>query len=160
MITPPPIARVIETTVSNEVSKSKCDGTPRHTCMVTSAVSTTHAPVNTPSSTARVRSGSATNEVAHVTASRVSPNESPNVAALRYDNGPSHESPLEISTQRWTTPLVHRSAPTAYATWSTTGRRATLTGGADVRVMTASRPSGPPLSSSSGAIRRSTAGTT
>ena len=63
MITPPPSASVIDTAVSNGVSKLKCDGTPRHACMLISAVSTTQVTRNTPSTSPRA--GSRRNEVAH-----------------------------------------------------------------------------------------------
>ena len=40
-ITPPPRASVVDTAVSNGVAKLKCEGTPRHACMLISTVSTT-----------------------------------------------------------------------------------------------------------------------
>ena len=47
-ITPPPRASVIDTAVSNGVAKLKCEGTPRHACMLISTVSTTQVAMNTP----------------------------------------------------------------------------------------------------------------
>ena len=110
MSTPPPSARVIDTAVSNGVSKLKCDGTPRHACMLISAVSTTLVTTKTPSTSPRARSRR--NEVAHASDATVRPNESPNVAALRSDTGPIHVHPVTSSTATCTRPLTNSTPPT------------------------------------------------
>ena len=115
-ITAPPAASVIDTAVSNGVAKSKCDGTPRHACSVTSAVSPTHATRNAPSTSPRARSRR--NDVAHATDGRVRPKESPNVAALRSDTGPIHVLPVTSSTTTCTSPLTKSAPPTTYASRS------------------------------------------
>lgn len=112
MISPPPAANVIDTMVSKPVSKLKWDGTPRQACMLTSAVSTTLAPVNRPSSNVRTRGRTVRYDVAQATEASVSPNDSPNVAALRSDSGPSHDPPVTTSTPTWTSPLANSTPPT------------------------------------------------
>jgi hypothetical protein len=109
----PPAASVMDTAVSNGVSKLKCDGTPRHACMDTSDVSTTHVTVNAPSRRFRVRGIIGTKWVTHATVASVSPKERPNVAGLRSDTGPVHVPPETISTTRCTSPLRNSSPPTA-----------------------------------------------
>src|SRR4051794_37688670 len=121
-ITAPPAASVIDTAVSNGVAKSKWDGTPRHACRVTSAVSTTHATRKAPSTSLRARSRR--NDVAHATDGSVRPKESPKVAALRSDSGPIHVHPVTSSTTTCANPLVNSTPPTTYANRST-GRPST-----------------------------------
>ena len=109
-ITPPPRASVVDTAVSNGVAKLKCEGTPRHACMLISTVSTTQVAMNTPST--RPRAGRRRYEVAHATEGSVRPNESPNVAALRSDTGPIHVHPVTSRMPTCTRPLTNSTRPT------------------------------------------------
>ncbi len=61
----------------------------------------------------RARAGRRTNETAHATEPSVSPNESPNVAALRSDSGPIHVRPVTSSTPTCTRPETNSAAETA-----------------------------------------------
>jgi hypothetical protein len=111
MITAPPNARLRATIASNAVSTLKCDGTPRHVCIETSAVSNPHAIANAPINLARARSPSLMNDDSHAIVISVRPNEKPNDIGLRHDSGPSHVAPVTIRIARWISPLSINSAP-------------------------------------------------
>src|SRR4029453_8504297 len=111
----PPSASVCAIAASTGVSTLKCDGTPRQAWSETKNVSTTQAAVNKPSKMAPERFLIGGTEPTTVPLIRVKPNERPNVAGLRNDNGPSHVPPLVTSMARWMTPLRISRAPVQYA---------------------------------------------
>src|SRR5437762_825884 len=125
---PPPTASSRATTASNVVSRLKCDGTPRHVCSDTRAVSTTDVMANAARSLQRERSSSRRNDVTQVMVMTVRPNESPNVAGFRHDSGPLQDAPLTIRIARCTSPLAISAAPTVYPARATArSRRQKLT---------------------------------
>lgn len=73
--------------------------------------STTQSAAKTGSRTERSRSPVRRYDVTHVTAIRVTPNESPNVTGLRQETGPSQGPPSTANTTRWTRPDRTRSSP-------------------------------------------------
>ena len=117
--TPPPAASTRVSALSRGVATLKWDGTPRHTCSDTIAVSVTQAVANVASSQVRVRSRSGSSAAIHVTVTSVSPNDSPNVTALRHDTGPSQGPPATAYTARWNSPDANSRAPTRYPARST-----------------------------------------
>src|SRR5262245_19325264 len=111
----PPSASVCAIVASTGVSTLKCDGTPRQAWSDTKNVSTTQAAVNKPSKKARERFLIGSNDAITVTLIKVKPNERPNVAGLRSDNGPSHVPPRVSSIARWMMPLNMSRPPVQYA---------------------------------------------
>ena len=110
--TKPPAANMRATDASNVVSTLKWDGTPRHACRVTSAVSSAHATVKAPRRIALARSLRRRNDATQTIVIRVRPNDSPKVVGLRSDNGPRQEPSPMMRIARWISPLASNSAPT------------------------------------------------
>src|SRR5438132_1326763 len=139
----PPRVRAI--TASHVVSMLKREGTPRHACSVTNAVSSTQPTVNAPRSVERARLPRRRNDATHTMVISVTPNDSPNVAALRSDSGPCHVPPPMTRIARWISPLPTNSTPTTYPTRSTVRSRCAATPSGCRRQMVRFRPIGVPF---------------